>query len=65
MNKTRELKNDSTLWATPSKLVNLLDFDPDKINIKPENHANDIKVHYVKYESGGFYLTIDDFRRIF
>ena len=44
MNKTKELKIDSTLWATPSKLVNLLDFNPDKISIKTENHANDIKV---------------------
>ena len=49
MNKTKELKIDSTLWATPSKLVNLLDFNPDKISIKTENH-----------DSGGFYLTIDD-----
>ena len=56
MNKT-ELKIDSTLWATSSKLVNLLDFNPDKISIKTENHTN---VHYVRYESGGFYLTIDD-----
>ena len=60
MNKTKELKHDSTLWATPSKLVNLLDFDTYKINIKTENHANDIKVHYVRYKKGGFYLTIDD-----
>ena len=60
MNKTKELKIDSTLWATPSELVNLLDRNPDKISIKTENHANDIKVHYVRYESGGFYLTIDD-----
>ena len=60
MNKTKELKIDSTLWATPSKLVNLLDFNPDEISIKTENHANDVKVHYVRYESGGFYLTIDD-----
>ena len=60
MNKTRELKINGTLWATPSKLVNLLDFYPDKISIKTENHANDIKVHYVRYESDGFYLTIDD-----
>ena len=29
MNKVRELKIDSTLWATPSKLVNLLDFKPE------------------------------------
>ena len=60
MNKPRKLKIDSTLWATPSKLVSLLDFNPGKISIKTENHANDIKVHYVRYESGGFYLTIDD-----
>ena len=65
MNKTRELKIDSTLWATPSKLVNLLDFNPDKISIKTENHANDIKVHYVRYENDGFYLTIDDLDEYF
>ena len=34
MNKTKELKIDNTLWATPSKLFNLLDFNPDKISIK-------------------------------
>ena len=65
MNKTKELKIDNTLWATPSKLVNLLNFNPDKISIKTENHANDIKVHYVRYETGGFYLTIDDLDRYF
>ena len=31
MNKIRELKIDSTLWATPSKIINLLDFKPEKI----------------------------------
>ena len=65
MNKTRELKNDSTLWATSSKLVNLLDFNPDKINIKTKNHANNIKVHYVRYECGGFYLAIVDLDEYF
>ena len=34
MNKTKELKIDITLWATPSKLVNFLEFNPDKISIK-------------------------------
>ena len=49
MNKTKELKIDNTLLATPSKLVNLLDFNPDKISIKTENNTNnDIKVHYVR-----------------
>ena len=60
MNKTKELKIDNTLWVTPSKLVNLLYFNPDKISIKTENRANDIKVHYVRCEHGGFYLVIDD-----
>ena len=60
MNKTKELKIDNTLWATPSKIINLLDFKADKISIKTENHANNIKIHHVINENGGFYLTIDD-----
>ena len=31
MNKIKELKIDSTLWATPSKIINLLDFKPEKL----------------------------------
>ena len=61
MGKVKELKIDSTLWATPSKSVNLLDFKPDKISIKTEsNTKNDIKVHEVRYENGDFYLIIDN-----
>ena len=61
MDKVKELKIDSTLWATPSRLVNLLDLKPDKISIKTEsNTKNDIKVHNVRYENGGFYLIIDN-----
>ena len=37
MNKARELKIDSTLWATTGKLINLLDFKPEKLSIKIEN----------------------------
>ena len=29
MNKVRELRIDSTSWATPSKIINLLDFKPE------------------------------------
>ena len=66
MDKVKELKIDSTLWATPSKLVNLLDFKPDKISIKIEsNTKNDIKVHKVRYENGGFYLIIDNLEGYF
>ena len=63
MDKIRELKIDSTLWATPSKIVNLFDFKPEKLSIKTESNTNnDIKVHHVRYENGGFYLTIDNLR---
>ena len=66
MDKVKELKIDSTLWATPSKLVNLLDFKPDKISIKTKrNTKNDIKVHEVRYKNGGFYLIIDNLEGYF
>ena len=66
MNKVRELKIDSTLWTTPARLVNLLDFNPDKLNIETKSNANnDIKIHLVRYENGGFYLTIDNLRSYF
>ena len=66
MNKVKELRIDSTLWATPARLVNLLDFKPEKFSIETESNANnDMKVHNVKYENGGFYLTIDNSRGYF
>ena len=66
MNKMRELKIDSTLSATPSKIINLLDFQPEKLSIETKsNFNNDIKVHHVRYENGGFYLTIDNIRGYF
>ena len=62
----RELKIDSALWATPAKIINLLDFKPEKLSIKTENNDNiDIKVHQVRYENGGFYLTIDNIKGYF
>ena len=66
MNKVKELQFDSTLWATPAKLVNLLDFKPEILSIKTENNKL-IKTitHQVRYENGGFYLTIDNLKRYF
>ena len=63
----RELKIDSTLWATPAKIINLLDFKPEKLSIKTEINTttNNIKVHQVRYENGGFYLTIDNIKGYF
>ena len=62
----RELKINSTLWASPAKIINLLDFKPKKLSIDTEiNTNNDIKVHQVRYENGGFYLTIDNIKGYF
>ena len=62
----RELKIDSTLWATPAKLVNLLYFKPEKLSIKTENDkSSTIITHQVRYENGGFYLTIDNIKGYF
>ena len=60
----RELKIDSTLWTTPATIINLLDFKPEKLNIKTENNKL-IKVHQLKYENDGFYLTIDNIKGYF
>ena len=66
MNKVRELKIDSTLWSAPSKIINLLNFNPDKLSIETKSNANnDKKVHLVRYENSGFYLTIDNLRGYF
>ena len=66
MNKVRELKFDSTLWATPAKLINLPDFKPEKFSIKTENdESSTIITHQVRYENGGFYLTIDNIKGYF
>ena len=48
------------------KIINLLDFKPEKLSIETENDDNiDIKVHQVRYENGGFYLTIDNIKGYF
>ena len=66
MNEVKKLKIDSTLWTKPAKLVNLLDFKPEKLeSIKTENDESiTIITHQVRYENGGFYLTIDN-KRLF
>ena len=66
MNKVKELKINSTLWATHAKLVNLLDFKPEKLSIKTENDKlSTIITHQVRYENGSFYLTIDNIKDYF
>ena len=44
----------------------MIDFEPKKISIETENNTNNnIKVHNIRYENGGFYLTINNLRSYF
>ena len=73
--RIKELKIDSTLWADPKRIINLLDFDPKKLGIYTElNNINNtpdasskdlIEVYEVRYNDGGFYLVIDDIKGYF
>ena len=73
--RIKELKIDSTLWTDPKRIINLLDFDPKKLNIytelnsisnTPDASSKDlIEVYEVRYDNGGFYLVIDDIKGYF
>ena len=75
MNKVRELEIDNTLWTTPAKIINLLVFNPEKLTIDkvlnsihntPDASSKDLTdIHQVRYENGGFYLTIDNLKGYF
>ena len=43
----------------------MLDFKPEKLSIETKNDWPGIKVHQVRYENGGFYLTIDNIKGYF
>ena len=73
--RIKELKIDSTLWADPMRIINLLDFDPKRLGIytelnsitnTPDASSKDlIEVYEVRYDDGGFYLVIDDIKGYF
>ena len=61
--RIEELRIFSTLWTDPKRIINLLDFKPEKLSIKTENDkSSTIITHQVKYENGGFYLTIENIK---
>ena len=75
MNKVKELKIDNTLWTKPAKLANLLDFNPEKLTIDKvlnsihntlDASSKDLTDTYqIRYDDGGFYLTIDNIKGYF
>ena len=73
--RIKELKIDSTLWADPKRIIDLLDFDPKKLGIytelnsisnTPDASSKDLtEVYEVRCDDGGFYLVIDDIKGYF
>ena len=57
MNKVKELKIDNTLWGTPARIINLIDFNRENLTID--------KTLQVRYQNGGFYLTINNIKGYF
>ena len=68
--RIKELKIDSTLWTTPKRVINLLDFDPKKLSIytelnsisnTPDASSKDlIEVYEVRYDDIKGYFNVDD-----
>ena len=75
MNKVKEYKLDTTLWATPARIINLLDFNPEKLTIDkelnsihntPDASSKDLTdIYQIRYENEFFYLTIDNIKGYF
>ena len=55
--KRLNIKNKA--FHLPTKIINIWDFDPKKLEINKEG-SDDIGIYYLSYNVGPFYLTIDD-----
>ena len=68
-NKISEIKKlsiDSTLWAKPTEIVLLDDIDLDKLSSKGKYISKyDLIDYTVRYDGGGFWLTINDLEGYF
>ena len=52
------------LFTYHARLVNILDFNPEKLSIEKVCAINDNleRIYYVKYDKDPFYLVIDDLK---
>ena len=58
--KSLSIKNTSTYYP-PVKLVNLMDFNPEKLGINVVG-TDKLSIYYVTYDNDPFYLVVDDVR---
>ena len=61
------IKIKDPLFTYHARLVNILDFNPKKLNIEKVCVINDEleRIYYVKYDGDPFYLIIDDLKGYF
>ena len=61
------IKIKNILFTYHARLVNILDFNPEKLSIKKVCAINDEPEHtyYVKYNNNSFYLVIDNLKGYF
>ena len=57
-----DIKN--RLFTLFAKLVNILDFNPKRLNIQKEG-SGDTCIYYINYNKDPFYLVIDDLKGYF
>ena len=61
------IKIKNPLFTYDARLVNLLDFNPEKLSIKKVCSINDEleRIYYVKHNNNSFYLVIDHLKGYF
>ena len=61
------IKIKDPLFAYRARLVNILDFNPEKLSVEKVCAINDELEHfyYVKYNNNSFYLVIDNLKGYF
>ena len=65
-NKTKELIINSTLSDKPTEIVSLKNVVYDKISVITEHDIKyELKDHYLKYNTGGFSLSINNLKGYF
>ena len=61
------IKIKDLLFTYHARLVNILDFNPEKLSVEKVCAINDEleRIYYVKYDKDPFYLVIDDLKGYF
>ena len=58
--KSLSIKNSGTYYP-PVKLVNLMEFNPEKLGINVVG-SDELSIYYITYDNDPFYLVVDDVR---